>query len=38
MSGVGFEPTPTNVDQNTYRRLKSGAFDRSANLTATATP
>ena len=38
MSGVGFEPTPTNVDQNTYHGLKSGAFDRSANLTATATP
>ena len=33
--GVGFEPTPTNVDQKTRQSLKSGAFDRSANLTST---
>ena len=41
LSEVGFEPTPTFVDQNTHsatslqRRfsLESGALDRSANLT-----
>ena len=41
MSEVGFEPTPTFVDQNTHsatilqRRssLESGALDRSAILT-----
>ena len=43
MSEVGFEPTPTFVDQNTHsatylqRRfsLESGALDRSAILTAS---
>ena len=39
MSGVGFEPTPTFVDQNTHPlnkegiNLESGALDHSANLT-----
>ena len=38
VSEVGFEPTPTLVDQNTLRRkarknLESGALDRSAILT-----
>ena len=41
VSGVGFEPTPTIVDQNTSPTLgtllKSGAFDRSANLTNKRT-
>ena len=40
MSEVGFEPTPTFVDQNTHRSckrkitLESGALDHSAILTA----
>ena len=43
MSEVGFEPTPTSVDQNTSvteRRstLKSGALDRSAILTGFDNP
>ena len=40
MSEVGFEPTPTFVDQNALTRssrkgvnLESGALDHSANLT-----
>ena len=33
LSCVGFEPTPTIVDQNAYVHLKSGAFDHSAKLT-----
>ena len=39
VSGVGFEPTPTFVDQNTQPfhkegiTLESGALDHSANLT-----
>ena len=33
LPGVGFESTPTIVDQNAYEILKSDAFDRSANLT-----
>ena len=35
LSGVGFEPTPTNVDRKTLSGviLKSGAFERSAKLT-----
>ena len=37
LSGVGFEPTPTIVDQNAYVIPKSGAFDRSANLTRLDT-
>ena len=37
LPGVGFEPTPTIVDQNAYVILKSGAFDRSANLTRLDT-
>ena len=43
LSEVGFEPTPTSVDQNTSvteRRstLKSGALDRSAILTGFGNP
>ena len=42
MSEVGFEPTPTFVDQNTPVRksstLESGALDRSAILTYTLSP
>ena len=34
---MGFERTPTIVDQNAYVILKSGAFDRSANLTRLDT-
>ena len=39
MSGVGFVPTPPFGDQNTRyhldgKRVKSGALDRSAILTA----
>ena len=42
LSGVGFEPTPTFVDQNTHSDaftgkildLESGALDHSAILTA----
>ena len=34
LSGVGFETMPKNVDQKTRQSLKSGAFDRSANLTS----
>ena len=37
LPGVRFEPTPTIVDQNAYEILKSGAFDRSANLTRLDT-
>ena len=34
VSEVGFEPTPTFVDQNTQKiTLESGALDRSATLT-----
>ena len=39
VSDVGFEPTPTFVDQNTHSHeweginLESGALDHSANLT-----
>ena len=42
LSDVGFEPTPTFVDQNALTRtsrkgvnLESGALDHSANLTDT---
>ena len=35
LSEVGFEPTPTYVDQNTQKfSLESGALDRSATLTS----
>ena len=37
LSGVGFQPTPTIVEENAYVRLKTGAFDPSAKLTSLDT-